>query len=376
MRIACVICEEMDKKMKRIYLDYAATTPVKQEVLQAMMPFFVDVTYDNKQLETITRTFESYIGAEPGTVTFNHGGSYGSNAAIKGLAQLSRERGKRIITSKIEHPAVYKVFELLGQEGFDVVYVDVDDRGMIDLAHLTRLIDPNTAFVSIMWINNEIGTIQPIDKVAELCKGNGVYLHVDAVQALGNLNIDVNKLGVDVMTFSSHKVYAPKGCGAMYVKRGLDLNPLIKGCNDVASVNLPYIAGFVKGVELSYEHFDQMASNKRKLKKRLIDGLVGLDIGIKPIANVDDQKQHPGIVSFYFPQMDSDSLIINFDFNGIAISGGSACSSGALSASHVLRAIGMSEADAKKCVRMTVGDLTTEEEIDRVVETAKRILKG
>lgn len=362
--------------MKRIYLDYAATTPVKREVLQAMMPFFADASYDKERHEALTRSFEVYIGAEPGTVSFNHGGSYGSNTAIKGLARLSRERGKRIVTSKIEHPAVYKVFESLGQEGFEVAYADVDDEGMVDLAHLTRLIDSNTAFVSIMWVNNEIGTIQPIDKIAELCRAFDVYLHVDAVQALGNLKIDVTKLDVDVMTFSSHKVYAPKGCGAMYVNQGLDLKPFIMGCNDATSVNSPYIAGFVKGVELSYEHFDQMATHKRKLKKRLIDGLVGLDIGIKPIANVDDQTQHPGIVSFYFPQMDSDSLIINFDFNGIAISGGSACSSGALSASHVLRAIGMSEADAKKCVRMTVGDMTTEEEIDRVVETAKRILKG
>lgn len=362
--------------MNRIYLDYAATTPVKPEVVEAMLPVYAQTKFDKTLYEAQLRTFEKAIGAAAGTVAFNHGGSYGDNAAIRGLAGLSYGKRKRIITSRIEHPAVFKVFEALVAEGFELAYVNVDAQGVIDLIHLESLLGDDTAFVSIMWVNNEIGTIQPIDAVIRLCRAHGAYSHVDAVQALGNLEIDVTALDVDVMTFSSHKVYAPKGCGAIYVKHGIEIKPYFTDCGDLDRLNLPYIVGFTKGVSLSYANLYRLNARKKQLKHRLIDGLRGLGLGIRAVAHDEEENHHPGIVSFYFPQMDSDSLIINFDFQGIAISGGSACSSGALSASHVLKAIGMSEIDAKKCVRMTIGDLTTEEEIDRVVSTAAKILKG
>lgn len=362
--------------MNRIYLDYAATTPVKPEVVEAMLPIYAQAEFDKELYEAQKRIFEDAIGAAPGTVVFNHGGSYGNNAAIRGLAGLSHGKRKRIITSSIEHPAVFKVFEALAGEGFELAFVNVDAQGVIDLNHFEALLGDDTAFASIMWVNNEIGTIQPIEAIIQLCRAHGAYIHVDAVQALGNLAVDVSALDVDVMTFSSHKVYAPKGCGALYVKRGIVLKPYFSECEDLESVNLPYIVGFTKGVTLSYAKIADSSERKRQLKQRLIEGLRGLDLGIRSVAHDEMENHHPGIVSFYFPQMDSDSLIINFDFQGIAISGGSACSSGALSASHVLRAIGMSEADAKKCVRMSIGDMTTEEEIDRVVHTAARILKG
>lgn len=368
--------------MKRIYLDYAATTPVKEEVLHEMLPLFKEVAFDETIYNKAQRNFEKYIGAESGTVHFNSGGSYANNELIIGLCKWTEQKGKHIITSTIEHPAVYKVFDRLKLEGYEVDYAITDANGVIDFEYFKTLLRKNTAFVSVMWINNELGTKQPIEKIIELCHDNGTLVHVDAVQALGNLAIDVSALDVDAMSFSAHKVYAPKGCGATYIKPGIMLETLIKNCLNPESINLPYIVGFVKGVELAYNNLESNLEKKRKLKKMLIEGLLSLNLGIKPIGQCLDEEQHPqhpqhpGIVNLFYPQMDSDSLIINYNFQGIAISGGSACSSGALSASHVLKAIGLSETDARKCVRMTIGDFTTQEDIMAVIAATKVILKG
>jgi len=365
--------------MKKIYLDYAATTPVKVEVVNAMIPYFTKIEDFSEDLNTFRSRFETLIGADKDTVTFNSGGSFGNNEAIRTLAYRNRSKGNHIMASRIEHPSVYKVFEQLSNEGFEVSFVKVKSDGIIDMDDFDSKLRPDTCLVSVMLVNNEIGTSQPIDLIQTKCKKNQTFLHVDAVQALGNFEINVKKLGIDAMTFSSHKVYAPKGCGALYIRNEIDLIPLLSDCKTskyAKSTNIPYIAGFLKGVELAYESLEVVNQRKKMLKRQLISGINALDLGIEVNGDPENPYSHPGIVNMYYPQMDGDSLVINYDFAGIAISSGSACSSGALSASHVLKAIGRSEIEAKKCIRITIGDFTTMEDIETFIDVTSRILKG
>lgn len=361
--------------MKRIYLDYAATTPVKPEIVNAMRPFFG--CFSLSEVEAINRSCAAEIGmrlnAPDNAITFTPSGSFSNNLLVKGFANHRRDKGKHILTTTIEHPAVGNVFQHLQTVGFEVEVIPVDRDGVVDLNYLTNCIRPDTTLVSVMMVNNELGTRQPIEAIAEICRRHEILLHVDAVQALGNITIDLDKLDVDGMTFSAHKVYAPKGCGAHYIKPGLEsfIAPLVHGI-DACSVNIPYIVGFSKGVSLAIDHMEQQSKHKRQLKEKLKVGLEGLELGIK----FNGRSDHPGILNVYIPGRDGDSMVINYDMFGIAISSGSACSSGALNASHVLRALGYSEAEAKKCIRYAVGDMTTEEEIDRVIDITCKILKG
>ena|GEM_PF-1352047 len=366
--------------MKKVYLDYAATTPVKQEVLEAMMPYFQYVGEASELIANASRKFESLIGAESGTVRFNSGGSFGNNEIIKSFAYANRHKGKHLITSQIEHPSVYKVFEQLASEGFSVTYIKVDTQGIVDVEALKSAIQKDTILISIMLINNELGSRQPVEKIGDLCRAHELLFHIDGVQALGNEQIDVKTIGCDAMTFSSHKVYAPKGCGAIYVRKGLSIDPLIASCDLIAAnhvANMPYIMGFMKGLESAYADLTAQNAKKRALKRKLVEGLEQMNVGIQlngPLIDAD--HHHPGIVNFYYPMMDGDSLVINYDFAGFAISSGSACSSGALSASHVLKAIGLTAHAAKKCVRITVGDFTTDADIDGFLDATARLLKG
>jgi len=313
-------------------------------------------------------------------VRFNSGGSYGNNEIIKSFAHSNLKKGKHLITSQIEHPSVYKVFEQLVTEGFEVTYIKVDAQGIVDLEQLKVAIRKDTTLVSIMLVNNELGSRQPVESIGALCRAHDVLFHIDAIQALGNELLDVNAIGCDAMSFSAHKVYAPKGCGAIYVRDGFSMDQLISQCatkDKSLDVNTPYIIGFMKGLELAYADLETRNAQKRKLRNKLITGLVQLDLGIKLNGPSGDVKRHhPGISNFYYPMMDGDSLVINYDFAGFAISSGSACSSGALSASHVLKAIGLSEKEAKKSVRITIGDFTTEADIDGFLGATARILKG
>lgn len=370
----------MDRKNQKVYLDYAATTPVKPEVVAAMMPYFRPTEDASELIRNASRTFEKLIGAEPGTVRFNSGGSYGNNEIIKSFAHSKQKKGKHLITSQIEHPSVYKVFEQLATEGFDVTYIKVDAQGIIDLEQLKTAFREDTILVSIMLMNNELGCRQPVEAIGAICREKEVLFHIDAVQALGNERIDVHAIGCDAMSFSAHKVYAPKGCGAIYVKDGVPIDQLISQCvikDESYDSNTPCIVGFIKGLDLAYATLDTRNAHKRKLRDKLISGLEELDLGIK--CNGDRNSttnHHPGIVNFYYPMMDGDSLVINYDFAGYAISSGSACSSGALSASHVLKAIGLTENEAKKCVRISIGDFTSEADIDGFISATARILKG
>ncbi|OJV64791.1 MAG: hypothetical protein BGO41_14455 [Clostridiales bacterium 38-18] len=359
--------------MKRIYLDYAATTPVKQEVVEAMLPYFQEVP-ERSQIEKIESHFLKVLNAPKGRVFFNGGGTTSDCDFILQAAYFQRLRGygQKIIASTIEHAAIYKTLERLASEGFDVQLVPVKCNGVLDMAEFDAIYTPDTALVTVMMMNNEIGTRQPIEQISERLMDHPTLFHVDAVQALGSTKIDLGLLGVDAASFSAHKIYAPKGIGALYVKDPWWYDAILSsGC-----INLPYLIGFEKALELSTERLALSCKHRRALKLKLIEGLEALEIGLKVLGDPLSLDAHPGILNVYFPMIDGDSLVINYDFKGIAISSGSACSSGALNASHVIKAIGLSEKDAKKCVRFSIGDLTTEADIEYVIEQTKVMLKG
>ena len=369
------------KNMKRIYLDYAATTPVKKQVLDAMLPYYqYEASFiTDKDLNTLIETFKNQfleiIKATSGFVEFTASGSEGNNLILKTMSDAFKDKGKHIITSQIEHPSVYKVMEKLEKDGYEVSYIPCDRFGVIDVDVLKKTLRPDTILVSVMLINNEVGTRQPIEAISKLCQDEGVFFHVDAIQGLGNTEIQASILGPDALTFSAHKVYAPKGCGAIYIKDDR-YKPLFEGPRCYFESNVPYIAGFLKGAQEAIAQLDSNRMYKFTLRKRLIEGVLNLDLGILVNGPNQSEHHHPGIVNLYVPQMDGDSLVINYDRYGIALSSGSACSSGALMASHVLKAMGLSESEASRCIRMSIGDFTTEEDIDVIVNTTEQILKG
>ncbi|SHJ50004.1 cysteine desulfurase NifS [Paramaledivibacter caminithermalis] len=367
---------------KRIYLDYSATTPMKKEVLDEMMPYFNEKFGNASSIHSFGREAKEAldiardriakaIGAASSEIFFTGGGSEADNWAIKGIAFANKNKGSHIITSKIEHHAVLHVCEYLEKNGFEVTYLDVDEYGMIDLEQLKEAITDKTILISIMFVNNEIGTIQPIKEIAEIAKEKGVYFHTDAVQALGNIPIDVKELGVDLMNFSSHKIYGPKGVGAIYIKKGVKIHPLIHGGAQerkrrAGTENIPGIVGFGKAAELAIENLDAHIAHIQKLRDKLIEGIKNNIDYVR--LNGHPTKRHPGNVNFCFEFIEGESLLLSLDMVGIAGSSGSACTSGSLDPSHVLMAIGLTHEIAHGSLRLTIGDFTTEEDIDYVIE--------
>lgn len=360
--------------MNKIFLDYAATTPVKQEVVDVMLPLFTNISEDQHAINACLSTIESLLGADKGTLQFTSGGTYGNNYLIKGLARANRARGRHIISTKIEHPSVHASLEALEKEGFRVTYLDVNPEGFIDIEAFERAIEPETILASVIYMNNEIGTIQPIEALGAIAHKHGVIFHVDGVQALGNVQIHLKTLPVDAMTFSAHKIYAPKGSGLVYLHDAHIIEPLIHtGCE---TQNTPAIVGFCRAMVLAHQDLEMGVTKRRRLRKKLIDGLKGIDASLVINGPKEEAYAHPGIVNIYFPTMDGDSLVILYAFNGIAVSSGSACSSGAMSASPVILALGYNEFEAKKCLRVSIGEMTTEAEIDRFLDVTLKILKG
>jgi len=373
---------------KSIYLDYSATTPMKKEVVEAMTPYFYDIfgnpssihSYGRKAKKAIDESREKIakaIGAEPREIFFTGGGSEADNWAIKGIAYANKDKGNHIITSKIEHHAVLHVCEYLEKNGFEVTYLDVDKYGVIDLEQLENSITDKTILITIMFVNNEIGTIQPIKEIAEIAKKKGVYFHTDAVQALGNVPIDVKELKVDLMNFSSHKIYGPKGIGAMYIRKGVKIDPLVHGGAQerrrrAGTENVPGIVGFAKAVELSMENFKNHIAHLTKLRDMLIKGVLEKIPYVR--LNGHPTNRHPGNANFCFEFIEGESLLLSLDMVGIAGSSGSACTSGSLDPSHVLMAIGLSHEIAHGSLRLTIGDFTKEEDIDYVVDNLEKIV--
>ncbi len=367
---------------KRIYMDYSATTPMKKEVLDAMMPYFSE-TYGNPSsvhsfgreaknaINNSRETVAKALGAKREEIYFTAGGTESDNWAIKGIAKSMKHKGNHIITTKIEHHAVLHTCETLAKEGYEITYLDVDADGLISLDDLKSAIKDTTILISIMFINNEIGTMQPIKEIGAIAKERGVLFHTDAVQAFGNTPINVDELGIDMLAVSSHKIYGPKGIGAMYIRKGIRIGPFIDGGAQerkrrAGTENVPAIVGFAKAVELAMEGLDAHVEKLTGLRDRLRDGIMSKIPYAK--YNGHPTQRHPGNVNICFEFIEGESLLLSLDLVGVAASSGSACTSGSLDPSHVLMAIGLTHEIAHGSLRLTVGDFTTEEDVDYVAE--------
>lgn len=371
-----------------IYMDNSATTPMKKEVLNEMIPYFTEKFgnpssvyslggQSKNAVEEARDKVAKPLGAKPSEIFFTGSGSESDNWAIKGVAYANKSKGNHIITSKIEHHGVLHTCEYLEKRGFKITYLDVDEYGIIDIDQLRDSITNETILITIMFANNEIGTIQPIKEIGELAKEKGVYFHTDAVQAAGHIKFDVNELNIDLLSLSSHKFYGPKGIGALYIRQGVKIDNLIEGGAQernkrAGTENVPGIVGLGKAIELAYENLDEHNKKLVKLRERLIKGVFDNIDYVR--LNGHPAERLPGNVSFCFKFIEGESLLLSLDMEGIAGSSGSACTSGALDPSHVLLAIGLPHEIAHGSLRLSLGDFNTEEEVDYVVEKLVEIV--
>lgn len=367
---------------KNIYMDNAATTPVKKEVLDEMIPFFTErygnpssiyslANMSKKAVEDSREKIGKAIGGNQREIYFTGSGSEADNWAIKGIAYANKDKGNHIITTKIEHHAVLHTCQYLETKGFEVTYLDVDDYGLIDLKDLKDAITEKTILVSVMFANNEIGTIQPIKEIGKIAKENNIYFHTDAVQAIGHVKIDVNELNIDLLSMAGHKFYGPKGIGALYIRQGTKIDSLISGGGQernkrAGTENVPAIVGMGKAIELAYENFEERNENLRQLRDYLIEKVKSNIDYIK--LNGHPTKRLSNNVNISFKFIEGESLLLSLDIVGVAASSGSACTSGTLDPSHVLLAIGLPHEIAHGSLRLTLGDFNTKEEIDYIVD--------
>lgn len=374
--------------MKRIYMDHAATTPVRPEVWEAMLPYF-STEFGNpssvyswgrsarKALDSARDKVAALLGASASEIVFTSGGSEGANLAIKGVAWADQNRGKHIITSAIEHHAVLDAVLRLETQGFEVTILPVDEHGLVDPAQVEAALRPDTILVSIMHANNEVGTIQPISEIGALVRARGVRFHTDAVQTAGALDLNVDALNVDLLSISAHKFYGPKGVGALYVRKGVRLHPLIHGGGQekrrrAGTENVAGIVGLAKAFELAQEEREAESARLQKLRDRLIEGLLQI-----PHTRVNGslERRLPNNVSVCFEFIEGESLLLNLDLRGIAASSGSACTSGSLDPSHVLLAMGLSHEIAHGSLRLTLGRENTEADVDFVLQEIPGIVE-
>ncbi len=373
--------------MREVYLDYSATTPVKEEVLQEMIPYFT-TQYGNpsslytrglvskEALEKARVQVAGLIGADSKEIYFTGCGSEADNWAVFGTADKLKDKGNHIITSRIEHHAMLHSCEFLEKHGFEVTYLDVEPDGTIKPEILEKAITDKTILVSIMLVNNEVGTIEPIKELAAVAKSHGILFHTDAVQAVGNVPIDVKDLGVDFLSMSAHKIYGPKGIGALYIRKGLRIsNYLHGGAQEMGkragTENVPGIVGFGKAAELSRENFENHVAHCRALRDYLVERITA-EIP-DTFVNGTMEHRHPGNANITFKYIEGESILLMLDFKGISVSTGSACSSKSLEPSHVLSAMGVPVEMVHGTIRFTVGDFTTKEDIDYVVDSLKEI---
>jgi cysteine desulfurase len=368
--------------MKRIYLDYAATTPVHPDVVKAMLPYFTD-KFGNpssiyhygqeakEALEKSRRTVADFIGARDEEIVFTGGGTEADNFALEGVAFANEDKGNHIITSTIEHHAVSETCHFLEKRGFKVTYLPVDKYGLVDPDSVKKAITGKTALVSIMQANNEIGTIQPIEAIAKITKEAGVYFHTDAVQTVGHLPVEVNKIGVDLLSLSAHKLYGPKGVGVLFIRRGTKMVSFIHGGaqerNRRASTeNVAGIVGLAKACEIAGLEMEDEAKHLTQLREKLTKGLQDRIEEIR--LNGHPTQRLPNNVNISVQYVEGESMCLNLDLEGICSSTGSACSSGSTEPSHVLLAIGLPANLAYGSLRFTMGKWTTAAEIDRLLE--------
>ena len=371
------------------YFDHAATTAVKDEVLKEMLPY-LNLDFGNpssiyslgrkakRAIEGARDKVANSINAKSKEIYFTGCGSEGDNIAIKGIAYTLREKGNHIITSKIEHPAVLNTCKTLEKEGFGVTYLNVHKDGLINLEELEKAITPNTILISVMFANNEIGTIQPIEEIGKIAKKHNVIFHTDAVQAIGNVRIDVKNMNIDALTMSAHKFYGPKGVGAIYIREGVEFNKLQDGGHQekdkrAGTENVPGIIGLGKAIELAYENFDKYNAKLRELRDYYISQIEEKIPYVK--LNGHRTKRLPGNANISFKFIEGEELLLSLDAKGICASTGSACSSGSPNPSHVLLAIGLPHDIAYGSLRITFGEENTKEDVDFLVETLKEAVQ-
>lgn len=375
--------------MRKVYLDYSATTPVKKEVLETMLPYFSEEfgnpssLYETgaevkKALGKARKQVAELINADEKEIFFTSGGTESDNWAILGVADTKKAKGKHIITTKVEHHAVLHTCEFLEKHGYEITYLDIDSNGFVRPEDLEKAIREDTILVSVMLVNNEIGTIQPVKELVKVAKAHGVLFHTDAVQALGNCPIDVKDLGVDMLSASAHKIYGPKGVGALYIKKGLNIGSSQHGGAQenkkrAGTENTPGIVGFGKAAEIAKKNLKEHIDRTTKLRNYLIDRVL-TEIE-DTFLNGDREKRHPGNANLTFEYIEGEAMLLMLDMQGISVSTGSACSSASLTPSHVLSALGIPVEKIHGTLRMTVGDFTTKEDIDYTVDILKTVVK-
>ena len=374
--------------MDRIYLDYAATAPVLPEVLDAMLPFFMS-QFGNpsgvhafgretrKAVEQARRRTADLLGADSREIVFTSGGSESNNLAIKGAAYSLRTKGNHIVTSKIEHPSVLNTCRWLEKQGFRVTYLPVDSCGTVSPEDVREAICPDTVLVSIMTANNEIGTVQHVSEIGEICRDKGVVFHSDAVQAAGMLKTDVRAMNVDLLSLSAHKFHGPKGTGALYVRKGTKLEAVIHGGEQerglrAGTENVPGIVGLGKAAEIAGSEMKKNTAQIRELRDLLIQRIQ--EKVPDAFLNGHPVNRLPNNCHFSFSGIESEALLLRLDLAGISVSGGSACTSGSMEPSHVLQAIGLKDEVLRSGIRMTLGKETTREEIERTAQILPEIV--
>ena len=376
--------------MRRIYLDHAATTPTHPEVVKAMLPYFTDAFGNPSSIysygleakgaieEARTKVAE-LIGARSEEIIFTSGGTEADNFALKGVAYANEHKGNHIITTPIEHHAVMEACKFLERRGFRITYLSVDEYGLVDPQDVKKAITAKTILISVMHASNEIGTIEPISEIGKIAKEAGVYFHTDAVQAVGHIPVDVDELKVDLLSISAHKLYGPKGAGALYIRKGTRSVSLIHGGEQekrrrAGTENVPAIVGLGKAVELAGQTMNREVERLSYLRDKLIEGLVERIDNIR--LNGHPRKRLPNNVNISIDFVEGESMLLNLDLEGICASTGSACSSSSLEPSHVLLALGLPTEQAHGSLRFTFGRENTEADVERVLEVLPGIVAG
>lgn len=374
---------------KVIYLDHAATTPTKPEVVEAMLPYFTEsfgnpsaiygfASKNKAKISEVRASIGKTLGTATENIYFTAGGSESDNWALVATAEAYQEKGKHIITTKIEHHAILHTAEYLEQRGFEITYLDVDEDGLVRLEDLEKAIRPDTILISIMFANNEVGTIQPIKEIGALAKEKGILFHTDAVQAYGQIPIDVEELNIDMLSASGHKLYGPKGIGFLYIRKGVKIRSFIHGGAQerkrrAGTENVPGIIGLGKAVEIAFTTMNERIEKETTLRDHMISRILEEIPYVK--LNGHKTKRLPNNVNVSFRFVEGESLLIMLDMKGICASSGSACTSGSLDPSHVLLALGLPHEIAHGSLRLTLGDATTREDVDYVIDQLKEIVE-
>jgi cysteine desulfurase len=374
--------------MKKVYLDYAAATPIDERVLRAMKPYFnknfgntMSLHYFGQEaklaLEKSREVIASLINADSNEIVFTGSASESNNLALKGIAFANRNKGNHIIISSIEHPCIMESAKWLESQGFEISKIKVDKYGIVSPRDVEKEIKKNTILVSIIHASNELGTIEPIEKIGKICRNSGVYFHTDAVQSFGKTPIDVKKMNIDLLTASSHKIYGPKGAACLYIKNGVKIEPIIHGGGQEnglrgSTVNIASIVGFAKAAEICRKEMQKESKRIKRLEDKLVKGVLKIK---NSHLNGHPKEKLPNINNFWFDFVEGESLVMQLDLKGIAASTGSACSSFKLEPSHVLMATGLKPQEAHGSLRISMGRQTKERDINYLIKVLPKIIK-